>query len=653
MVGVTLKRAIATLEVKATDEEKRIIEGVASTPIIDRQGDKVEPDGAEYSLPMPLLWQHRSSEPIGKVLSVQISKASIKIRAQVAKAGVSARIDEAWTLIKEGLVGGLSIGFRPIEMADIAGSWGRHFQKWEWLELSVVTIAANADAGISSIKSIVDAELTATGREASPQPSGDSDNRRGVRLARSQGSMKTIAEQLAAFEATRQSKHARMNELMTKSAEEGETLNAESEQEYDGLAAEVKKIDDHIVRLRALEATNKAQAAPVSGIVPSQENRTPGGSIRVNNPQVDKGIGFARYVMCSVIAYRQHRSVAEIAKARYPHYQPLHDYIEKAAVPGGTTTQTDWAAALVDTTNLASEFVEWLRPQTIIGKFGTGGIPALRTVPFNIRVVGQQSGGTGYWVGEGAPKPLTSFKFGASTLGYTKVAAIAVITEELARFSSPSAENLVRDALRDALVERIDSDFLDPGVSAIAGVRPASLTNGLTALSSAGTSADNVRTDLGVLLSEYVENNQNPSGIVLVMPNTLALGLSLVVNALGQREFPGIDMNGGNLNGIPTITSQYVADASGRGNMVVAINAREVFLADDGQVTVDASREASLQMLDNPTNSAASGNPTTMVSMFQTDSIALRAERFINWAKRRTDAVVYMDDVNWGAVGSP
>jgi HK97 family phage major capsid protein len=322
-------------------------------------------------------------------------------------------------------------------------------------------------------------------------------------------------------------------------------------------------------------------------------------------------------------------------------------------VPGGTTTQTDWAAALVDTTNLASEFVEWLRPQTIIGKFGTGGIPALRTVPFNIRVVGQQSGGTGYWVGEGAPKPLTSFKFGASTLGYTKVAAIAVITEELARFSSPSAENLVRDALRDALVERIDSDFLDPGVSAIAGVRPASLTNGLTALSSAGTSADNVRTDLGVLLSEYVENNQNPSGIVLVMPNTLALGLSLVVNALGQREFPGIDMNGGNLNGIPTITSQYVADASGRGNMVVAINAREVFLADDGQVTVDASREASLQMLDNPTNSAASGNPTTMVSMFQTDSIALRAERFINWAKRRTDAVVYMDDVNWGAVGSP
>jgi hypothetical protein len=86
---------------------------------------------------------------------------------------------------------------------------------------------------------------------------------------------------------------------------------------------------------------------------------------------------------------------------------------------------------------------------------------------------------------------------------------------------------------------------------------------------------------------------------------------------------------------------------------VIALNQREVFLADDGAVQVDASREASLQMLDNPTNNSATATATTMVSMWQTNSIALRAERFINWAKRRDDAVVYMDDVNWGSIGSP
>jgi hypothetical protein len=112
-------------------------------------------------------------------------------------------------------------------------------------------------------------------------------------------------------------------------------------------------------------------------------------------------------------------------------------------------------------------------------------------------------------------------------------------------------------------------------------------------------------------------------------------------------------MQGGDLLGIPVIPSQYAANQSGAGNLVIAVNASDILLADDGQVTVDASREASLQMLDNPTNSAATGTATTMVSMFQTNSIALRAERFINWAKARTTAVAYMDDVNWGSIGSP
>jgi hypothetical protein len=36
--------------------------------------------------------------------------------------------------------------------------------------------------------------------------------------------------------------------------------------------------------------------------------------------------------------------------------------------------------------------------------------------------------------------------------------------------------------------------------------------------------------------------------------------------------------------------------------------------------------------------------------MFQTNSIAIRCERFINWARKRNEAVAWMDDVNWAAV---
>jgi hypothetical protein len=34
--------------------------------------------------------------------------------------------------------------------------------------------------------------------------------------------------------------------------------------------------------------------------------------------------------------------------------------------------------------------------------------------------------------------------------------------------------------------------------------------------------------------------------------------------------------------------------------------------------------------------------------MFQTNSIALRAQRWINWQKRRPNAVVVLNAVNWG-----
>ena len=41
-----------------------------------------------------------------------------------------------------------------------------------------------------------------------------------------------------------------------------------------------------------------------------------------------------------------------------------------------------------------AEFLEFLRPQTMLGKFGTNGIPGLREIPFRVGIIGQTSGGT-------------------------------------------------------------------------------------------------------------------------------------------------------------------------------------------------------------------------------------------------------------------
>lgn len=163
-----MNRAYSLLEIKAFDDDRREFEGMASTPTPDRLGDIVEPKGAIFNLPIPLLWQHMSDKPIGEVFSARPTKDGIPIRGRIFKATESQalidRLDEAWESLKIKLVRGLSIGFNPIEFSQIKDTYSYRFTSWEWLELSAVTIPANSEATISTVKSIDRDLLAASGR---------------------------------------------------------------------------------------------------------------------------------------------------------------------------------------------------------------------------------------------------------------------------------------------------------------------------------------------------------------------------------------------------------------------------------------------------------------------------------------------------------
>ena len=161
-------RAYAMFEVKALDNDHRIIEGMASTPTPDRMGDIVEPLGAEFALPLPLLWQHDKNAPVGLVEFAKATNDGIPFRARLAKIAETGplkdMVDLAWQAVKERLVRGVSIGFQSSEYSYIENTGGRRFSKWEWLELSLVTIPAQREATISTIKSISTEQMAASGR---------------------------------------------------------------------------------------------------------------------------------------------------------------------------------------------------------------------------------------------------------------------------------------------------------------------------------------------------------------------------------------------------------------------------------------------------------------------------------------------------------
>jgi HK97 family phage major capsid protein len=317
--------------------------------------------------------------------------------------------------------------------------------------------------------------------------------------------------------------------------------------------------------------------------------------------------------------------------------------ILKAAVGAGTTTDATWASPLVAFQVMASEFIDLLRPATIIGR-----IPGLRRVPFNIQMPRTTTGSSVGWVGENAPKPVSAMAFDTVQLRWAKAAGIVVLTDELVRFSNPSAEAIVRQDLIDAMAQFLDKQFVDPTVAAVTNVSPASITNGVSAVTATGTNQAAFQADITTLWTSLLTNNLSTAGGVWIMTQQQALKLSLMLNALGQRFYPDITPEGGTLLGYPVVASENVP-ATGNsptdGYPIIFALAREILLADDGQVVIDASNQASVNM-DSAPDSPPSGT-TTLVSLWQMNMTGLRAERWINWLKRRSGAVVYIQNAKY------
>lgn len=666
-------RAYSVIEIRSINDEARVIEGIATTPATDRYNDIVEPLGAAFSLPMPLLWQHNPDQPVGLVDVANATKNGISFKAtlpKITEPGIlKDRIDEAWQTVKAGLVRGVSIGFKPISYeaiknADGDPTSGLRYTSWDWLELSLVTIPANAEATISAIRSFDNQNPRVrnstvvklkspggTGKRSTPISSPVPP--KPVSTKGNNVMPKPLGEQIADFVAVRGEKAARMQAVMDEAAEKGETLDVAKQEEFDELQREIETIDQHLNRLRMMEKLAAASAKPVVG--DNQNNGTNSRSSVAASPiqshrNTPPGIEFTRYAMCLMNARGNPDMALKIAEARYPDEQRIHQVL-RAAVAAGTTSDPNWAGALVQYTNFAGDFIDFLRPATIIGKFGTNGIPALRPIPFNVRIKKQTSGGEAFWVGEGQPKPLTRFDFDTVLLRWAKIANIAVLTNEQVRFSTPSAELAVRSSLADAIAQKEDVTFIDPTVTAIADTRPAAITHGATSHASSGTDASAARVDAGVLMTALATHFLSYSKAVWIMNSTTAIALFLMRNALGQPEFPGLLADGGTFMGRPVIVSDNIAlTGSPQTSIMVLMIPEEIYLSDDGQVVVDASTEASLQMDDAPTMSDSSPpTATQVVSMFQTNSIAIRAERFINWARRRDAAVQYLTGAHYVA----
>jgi HK97 family phage major capsid protein len=451
---------------------------------------------------------------------------------------------------------------------------------------------------------------------------------------------KTFQEQVADLQTTIAAKRQAQTEIMNKAAEEGRSTNEEEGQKFDELAIELKQMDADLARLDTLIAANVKTAAPIAGKTQAEgtASRSAAYVKHVGDEEKFKGQNFTRGVIAKAVARLENKQPVEVAMARWGKAAPRFVETMKAAVAGGGSGSGEWGAELVTMENYEADFIEFLYSMTVFDKLG------LREIPANVTIKGQDGASTGYWVGQSKAIPVTTADFFNVSLTPLKVAALAVVSNELMQDSSPSAELLVRDSLARASAQRVDQTFISSS-AAVAGVSPAGILAGVTGTAASGTTADALRADIKTLYASFIAA-KNASDLRLVMNPALAKSVSLMVNALGQSEFPGLNTGGGTLLGDQVVTGDNVGATS-----MILLKPSDIYRIGDTGIDIRISDVATVEQDTVPTGATDTPAAATLniTSMFQEESSAIRVIRRINFAKRRASAVDHITGAAYSA----
>ena len=131
------------------------IRGLASTNSIDRVGDVIEHNawtksgGLENFEKNPIiLFNHDYNKPIGRATSMEVNKNGLELGAKISKSA-----GEIKDLIKDGVLGAFSVGFRVKDAVYNEETDGLEIKDAELFEVSVVSVPANQTAMFSLAKS--------------------------------------------------------------------------------------------------------------------------------------------------------------------------------------------------------------------------------------------------------------------------------------------------------------------------------------------------------------------------------------------------------------------------------------------------------------------------------------------------------------------
>lgn len=512
--GAPLRRQAA---VRNIDEEARTVEVAFSSeePVPRWFGDEVLDHSAGAMLETRLqngaavLWNHDTDIQIGVVEAASID--SDRRGRATLRFGRSARAEEIWTDIVDGVIRHVSVGYfvRAIKTEEREGERDKvTITEWEPYEISMVSVPADATVGVGrgageppeeepAAPANTDIQSQSRNAQTDTEGSGDMNirilrNAAGHLVRAKVDDDGNIVEELEVLERASETQALVTRGTQAEQQRTADLLELGEQYSAQQLAAEAIRngtsVDEFTRSL--LEHVSNTDRADRGGNQPLDDNP---GEIGMSDAEV-RQFSFLR--AARAILEPQNRQAQEAAAFEFEASEAAQQSMGRTSsgimVPVDVLTRTlntstsgtnpgDTGGFLIDTTLATQSFIEMLRNRAILLSLGTpmGGLVG------NLDIPGQTGSGNVFIVGEDEDVGEGSMDTGLVKMSPTTIGVFGRVTRRMMQQSSMDVEMQFRSSLATDLALGIDHyGFYGDGV----GNNPLGVVNttGINAVTFAG-----------------------------------------------------------------------------------------------------------------------------------------------------------------------
>jgi len=307
---------------------------------------------------------------------------------------------------------------------------------------------------------------------------------------------------------------------------------------------------------------------------------------------------------------------------------------EKALAAGDAT-----AGGFLVPTQFSNEVIELLRSQSVVRRLGAR---VVQMPTGTLKYPKIASGASAAYIGENVNIGASEETFGQLTLTFKKLAVLTPVSNDLLRYSSPSADAIVRDDLVSSMATKEDVSFIR---GAGTDSTPKGLLNWCIAdqkIAANGTvNLANITDDLGQLVVKLKQADIPMISPGWIMAPRTEQKLATIQNANGVFAFRD-EVIRGTLWGWPIGTTTNVPitlDTTGAGND----NESEIYLVDFAQVLIGESAN----LLVDASQEAAYHDGSNVQAAFSLDQTVVRAIAEHDLGMRHDKGVAMLTGVTW------